>query len=60
MGNRPRPDTAEERKREGAKRNEAWAKMSRAEKLAALDRRLGKGVGAARQRRALLGWLTVN
>lgn len=38
---------------EGQERNEEWAKLSKAEKLASLDRRLGKGVGAKRQREKL-------
>jgi hypothetical protein len=42
-----------DRQREALLRNEAWAKLSTTEKLAALDKRLGKGVGAKRQRAKL-------
>lgn len=41
------------RREEGEQRNEAWRKLTPAEQLASLDRRLGKGVGAKRQRRKL-------
>jgi len=43
----------EQKRVEGQVRNETWAKLSPAEKLADLDRRLGKSVGAARQRKLL-------
>ena len=43
----------EERRREGAIRNERWAALSAAQKLAELDRRLGLGIGAKRQRAKL-------
>lgn len=52
---RLRADRREERRREAQERNEAWRKLSAAEKLRALDRRLGAGVGAKRQRKALNG-----
>jgi hypothetical protein len=45
----------EQRRIEGEVRNEAWRKLSTSEKLADLDRRLGKGVGARRQRKLLGG-----
>lgn len=35
---------------EGVERNAAWRSLSPAEQLADLNRRLGKGVGAKRQR----------
>lgn len=35
---------------EGIERNAEWRALSTAEQLASLDRRLGKGVGAKRQR----------
>lgn len=38
---------------EGEKRNEAWRRLTAAEKLASLDARLGKGQGAKRQRALL-------
>lgn len=34
-------------------RNEAWAKLTPAQQLGELDRRLGKGVGAQKQRARL-------
>jgi hypothetical protein len=42
-----------DRKIEAVARQEAWAKLSTAEKIASLDRRLGKGVGAVKQRAKL-------
>lgn len=38
---------------EGATRNDAWRSLTPAQQLAALDRRLGKGKGATRQRARL-------
>ena len=46
-------DLRRERAEEGTIRNAAWAALSVAEKLASLDSRLGKGIGARRQRRLL-------
>lgn len=43
----------EERRKEGAARNEKWAKLSKADKLSILDHRLGIGQGASRQRKKL-------
>lgn len=45
--------TVQLRKKEGAARNEAWAGLTPHQKLASLDARLGKGVGAKRQRALL-------
>ena len=42
-----------EKRKEAKKRNAAWAKLSRKEKIASLDRRLGRGKGAKRQREKL-------
>lgn len=42
-----------ERGTEAAKRQQAWAALSAAEKIASLDERLGKGIGAARQRKRI-------
>ena len=50
-----RNDHKVERIKEGLARNEAWAKLSSVEKIASLDRRLGKGMGAKRQRTKLGG-----
>jgi hypothetical protein len=40
----------ETRQEEGQARNAKWQSLSPAQQLAVLDKRLGKGVGAARQR----------
>lgn len=40
----------EERRVEGEARNLKWRALTVSEKLASLDRRLGKGVGAKKQR----------
>jgi len=45
----------EQKRIEGQVRNEAWRALSTSEKLADLDRRLGKGQGARRQRKLLGG-----
>lgn len=52
---RPRLGRAEKDRRikEGEERNAAWRLRSSAEQLADLDRRLGRGVGAKRQRAKL-------
>jgi hypothetical protein len=52
---RLRTDRRPDRVREAAERNALWAKLSSAEKLEQLNRRLGVGVGAKRQRRLLNG-----
>lgn len=44
----------EERRAAAKARNEHWATKSPKEQLADLDRRLGKGVGAAKQRAKIL------
>ena len=48
--NTPRPDRKVERTKEGAERNARWADLTTQQKLDDLDRRLGKGIGAVRQR----------
>lgn len=50
---RLRADRLAERLREGEQRNKAWRKLTPAQKIASLDRRLGVGVGARRQRKLL-------
>ena len=45
-----RPDNNEAKRAEANERQEAWSKLSPTQQLEALDRRLGKGVGAAKQR----------
>lgn len=41
------------RKEEGTARNAEWASLTTAQKIASLDARLGKGIGAKRQRKLL-------
>ena len=43
----------EVKRTEGAERNEYWRSLTPAQKIASLDARLGKGVGAKRQREKL-------
>lgn len=43
----------EQKLKEGAERNAHWQSLTAAEQLADLDARLGKGVGATRQRAIL-------
>ncbi len=45
------------RREEATARNEAWAGLSLKDKLAALDARLGKGVGATKQRARILAMM---
>lgn len=49
-GGGPRPDNNEIKREEAKQRQEAWNKLYPKDKLEALDRRLGKGVGAKKQR----------
>lgn len=53
VGGGPRPDLTKQKQAEASERNDAWAELSPAKQLAELDRRLGKGVGARRQRARL-------
>lgn len=53
MSNHPRTDLKEMRKREGEERQEAWSKLTPQQQLEALDKRLGKDVGATKQRARL-------
>jgi hypothetical protein len=52
-GGGPRPDNNKIKRDEANERQEAWSKLSPKEQLAALDTRLGKGVGATKQRTRL-------
>lgn len=52
-GGGPRPDLTEIKRKEGAERQEAWSKLTPQQQLDELDRRLGKGVGATKQRARL-------
>ena len=49
-GGGPRPDLNATKRSEAVERNEALSALSAQKKLSELDRRLGKGVGAKRQR----------
>ena len=39
-----------DKQKEAIERNESWAKLTYEQQLADLDRRLGKGIGAKKQR----------
>ena len=43
-------NTKQTKQTEAAVRNEAWAKLTYEQQLASLDERLGKGIGAKKQR----------
>ena len=43
-------NTKQIKQTEAAVRNEAWAKLTHKQQLASLDERLGKGIGAKKQR----------
>ena len=47
------PGRLERKRAEGAERDAAWAALSFKERLASLDRRLGRGQGAIKQRARL-------
>jgi hypothetical protein len=49
----PRPDKYKFRQEEAAERLAAWRALSTSDKIALLDRRLGAGIGATKQRSAL-------
>ncbi len=53
-GGGPRPDHNDYKKSEAKERDEAWRKLTPAEQLVALDRRLGAGKGATKQRARIL------
>ncbi len=53
VGGAPRPDLNELKQKEAIERTEAWQKLSPEQQLEALDRRLGAGSGAERQRARL-------
>jgi hypothetical protein len=53
VGGGARPDRATEKRAEATERNDAWVAFGPAKQLAELDRRLGKGVGAVKQRARL-------
>ena len=43
-----------DKQREAIERNETWAKLTYEQQLEDLDRRLGKGIGAKKQRAKIL------
>lgn len=57
-GGGPRPDNNEHKQREAKERNADWATLSPKQQLEMLDRRLGKGVGAKKQRNRLVAILS--
>ena len=50
---KPRKDGKSIRQKEAVQRQEAYNKLSNVEKIALLDKKLGKDVGAKRQRNRL-------
>ncbi len=52
-GGGPRPDQSAQKRQEATDRNDAWAALSVSKQIADLDRRLGKGQGARKQRARL-------
>ena len=59
-GSGRRPDLSKMKREEALERQAAWANLSPTEKLAALDLRLGKGVGATSQRQRIANQLSSN
>lgn len=53
-GGGPRPDNAKSKKEEGEEREKEWRKLSPKEQLKELDRRLGEGIGAVKQRARII------
>lgn len=49
-GGGPRPDNTAYKQQEAKGRDAAWAALTPLEQIASLDRRLGKGLGAVKQR----------
>ena len=47
-------NTKQTKQTEAIVRNEAWAKLTYEQQLADLDKRLGKGIGAKKQRAKIL------
>jgi len=52
-GGGPRPDRTEFKRTKGAERDAKWRALSPKEQLAELDKRLGVGVGAVKQRKRI-------
>ena len=55
-----RNDYKETRRKEAQERQEAYDKLSPKEKIAILDKRLGKGLGAKKQRAKLQAQMEAN
>jgi hypothetical protein len=53
IGGGPRPDKLTNKRTEAVARNEDWSALSAKKQLGELDRRLGRGIGAHRQRARL-------
>lgn len=54
VGGGPRPDNTKHKQEEAKQRLEVWSKMTPVQQLVALDDRLGKGIGAQKQRARIL------
>lgn len=52
-GGGPRPDRNDQKRSEAAERDKAWRRLSPEDQLASLNARLGKDVGATKQRARL-------
>jgi len=52
-GGGPRPDRNDQKRSEAAERDKAWRRLSPADQLASLNARLGKDIGATKQRARL-------
>lgn len=57
-GGGPRPDNVKHKQEEAQERQTGWASMSPVDQLRALDARLGKGVGAAKQRARIMATIS--
>jgi len=53
VGGGPRPDNNQHKRAEATERNDAWRKLTPKQQLASLDGRLGKNVGAKKQRQRI-------
>lgn len=53
VGGGPRPDRSADKRDDAIARNEAWSGLTPQRQIAELDRRLGAGVGAKKQRARL-------
>jgi hypothetical protein len=53
-GGGPRPDGSVVKRRQAEERQEAWAKLSLEDQIELLDKRLGVGIGATKQRAKIM------